>query len=113
MFLSPVTLVLSCSRRRKNKIKKGTQSEIFFLEGGGGGVGGGGGGGVKKGKGKKERTFGGVTCLVFSKPCEIFIFNPGHVGVVVGIVLFLGPFRHVGLVFEDDNFWLSLEVFSG
>lgn len=45
------------------------------------------------GKGDGE-TFGGVACFVFAEPGEVFIFEPGHVGVVVGVVLLFGPFRH-------------------
>jgi len=45
----------------------------------------------EKREGRGEKTFGGVGSFVFTEPLEVFVFHPGHVGVVVGIVFFTGP----------------------
>ncbi len=43
-------------------------------------------------------TFGGVGGFVFAPVAEDFVFDPRHVGVVVGIVLFLCPLHDLLLL---------------
>ena len=45
---------------------------------------------IEKGKG----TFDGVGGFVLAPVAEDFVFDPGHVGGVVFIVLLLGPVGH-------------------
>ena len=45
----------------------------------------------ERGFGRKRCTFGGIARLVLAEPSEIFVLEPGNVGIVVLIVLFAVP----------------------
>ena len=44
--------------------------------------------------GEGKGTFDGVGGFILAPVAEDFVFDPGHVGVVVFIVLLLGPVSH-------------------
>ncbi len=48
-------------------------------------------------------TFGGVGGFVFAPVAEDFVFDPRHVGVVVGIVLFLCPLHDLLLAWNSAS----------
>ncbi len=61
--------------------------------------------GVKErgvGGGKKigvRKTFGGVGSFVFAEPGEVFVLDPRHVGVVVGVVFLARPVHRCVILF--------------
>jgi len=62
--------------------------------------------GVKErgvGGGKKigvRKTFGGVGSFVFAEPGEVFVLDPGHVGVIVGVVFLARPVHRCVILFS-------------
>lgn len=49
-------------------------------------------GGEPQGEEGRIDAFGGVASFVLAEPCQVFVLEPGHGGVVSGVVLLFEPF---------------------